>query len=66
MKNNQVLNSAVVLAPQMRVRSDLRSGYTYPDKSGVCGGPIPPVPPTPPVPPYPPTPTYPDRSGYCG
>jgi hypothetical protein len=62
LKNNQVLNDAVVPAPQMRVRSDLRSGYTYPDESGVCGGPTP-VPPTPPTPP---NPQYPDRSGYCG
>jgi hypothetical protein len=73
--------------PQIQVRSDLCSGYGwnpgggyvngvwYPDRSGVCGGVVPPYPPVPPNPPVPPSPTgggyvngvwYPDRSGVCG
>jgi len=73
--------------PQFQVRSSVRSGQGggyvggvwYPDRSGVCGGPTPPVPvpvPYPPVPPYPPSPPsgggyvggvwYSDRSGVCG
>ena len=78
--------------PQIQVRSHVCCGATdqygwnpgggyvngvwYPDRSGVCGGVIPPLPPVPPVPPYPPYPPtgggyvngvwYSDRSGVCG
>jgi hypothetical protein len=75
---------------QFRVRSDVRSGAAeqvnqgggyvngvwYADKSGVCGGTVPPYPPYPPYPPTPPIPPqtggwvngvwYGDRSGACG
>ncbi len=68
--------------PQFKIRSSIRAGegggyvngVWYPDKSGVCGGTVPPQP----TPPTPPTPTpppsgggwvngvwYPDKSGYC-
>jgi len=81
------------LVPQMQVRTELRSGESqevgylpgggyvngvwYPDRSGVCGGVVPPQPPVPPYPPVPPSPPlggggyvngiwYADRSGVCG
>jgi hypothetical protein len=71
--------------PQFKIRSSIHAGegggyvngVWYADKSGICGGPVPPQP-TPPTP-TPPTPTppvsgggwvngvwYPDKSGICG
>lgn len=71
--------------PQFQVRTQVHSGQYggggwvngvwYADKSGVCGGYVPPVPPTPPGPLPVPPPSgggyvggvwYPDRSGVCG
>ena len=75
------------LVPQIQVRSQVRSGASnqygwnpgggyvngvwYPDRSGVCGGVVPPQPPVPnPVPPYGGGYVngvwYPDSSGVCG
>lgn len=64
--------------PQLQVRTSLRSGVGgyvngvfYPDRSGVCGGTVPPTPQPPtPVPPvsgggYVNGVFYPDRSGTC-
>ena len=63
--------------PQLQVRSSLRSGVGggyvddvwYPDRSGVCGGTVPPAP----IPTPPPSSGgyvggvwYSDRSGVCG